>query len=82
MRLFIAMFALLMLAACSSIKPQKVQYQANQLKYCPEYLPEVEGNTGADLAFALTQWGAMYHNCKDAHNSLVKSIQEVTNAAK
>lgn len=77
MRLFIAMFALLMLAACSSTMPQKVEFQANQLKLCPEELPLVDGNTGGDMALAMTQWAFEYHSCKNAHNSLVNTIKKV-----
>jgi len=55
--------------------PQKVEYQANQLSLCPDELPTVEGNTGADLTLALVQWGAIYHDCKNRHKSLVDSIK-------
>ena len=82
MKRFIAMCALLMLAACSSTMPQKAEFQANQLKLCPEYLPQVEGNTGGDMALAMTQWAAQYHDCKDRHNSLVNTIKEVKNVTK
>lgn len=76
MKLFIVMFALLTLGGCWSTMPQKVEYQANQFKPCPDELPLVDGNTGADLMLALTQWGAIYHDCKDRHNSLVQTIKE------
>ena len=76
MKLFIAMCALLMLVGCLSTMPQKVEFQANQLTLCPDELPQVEGTTGGDLTLALVQWGAIYHSCKDSHNSLVQTIKE------
>ena len=79
MRLFIAMFALLITAGCGSTMSQKTEYQANQLQLCPDELPDVQGNTGADLTLALVQWGAIYHDCRLRHNSLVQTIKETQN---
>ena len=79
MKLFIVMCVLLMQVGCLSTIPQKVEFQANQLQLCPDELPLVEGTTGADLTLALVQWGAIYHDCRLRHNSLVQTIKETKN---
>lgn len=77
MKQFIATSALLILAACSSMQPQQASlYQANLLQECDDALPELNGNTGSEIAPLMIQWAAQYHECRLRHNGLVDAVKQ------
>lgn len=75
MKLFIVMCASLTLAACSStpLRPE-APIQANLLQKCPEVLPPLPGNTGADVLPTMKEWAVQYHDCRLRHNGLVDAL--------
>lgn len=43
---------------------------------CKETLPELNDGTGGEVLVTMTQWAAIYHDCKTRHNGLVDAVKQ------
>lgn len=79
-RLLQGMFTIplvLMLTACCSLTQQSkgIQLPPSLTQPC-QALETLEGTTGADVIKNITNNAAIYYECSDSKNALIKAIQE------
>lgn len=48
--------------------------QQDLLVECRE-LPDLNGKKGKDVLITMTEWGAIYSECKERHKSLVEAVK-------
>ncbi|WP_080514444.1 Rz1-like lysis system protein LysC [Yersinia pseudotuberculosis] len=66
------------MSGCSTpVRPVlNVLYQQNLLTPCPEILPRLSGNTGADFSDTLDRYKTIYTECAARHNQLIFEIKQ------
>lgn len=43
---------------------------------CPDSLPPLRDGTAGEVAMTLTEWAAIYHDCRVIHSGLVRALAD------